>query len=93
MARLATRAAEAVEVRARLVAALRGLGLAPLPSEGNFVLVPVPGAPALAARMRERGVAVRAFAGLAGVGDALRVGCGPWPLVQEALDALREVRS
>ena len=87
------RAAEAVEVRGRLVEALRADGLAPLPSEGNFVLVPLPGAPAAAARLRERGVAVRPFAGLTGIGDALRIGCGPWEQVRTALDALREVRS
>jgi histidinol-phosphate aminotransferase len=84
------RAAEAVANRERLVAELERLGLKPLPSEGNFVLVPLPGAPAVAARMREQGVNVRAFQGLVGIGDALRVGSGPWPLLEEALQALRE---
>jgi histidinol-phosphate aminotransferase len=84
------RAAEAVSLRARLVAELEKLGLRTLPSEANFVMVPLPGAPAVAARMRERDVNVRAFQGLTGIGDALRVGCGPWPLMEAALGALRE---
>jgi histidinol-phosphate aminotransferase len=40
--------------------------------------------------MRERGVNVRAFQGLTGIGDALRIGCGPWPQMEAALRALRE---
>ena len=43
-----------------------------------------------AERMRERDVNVRAFQGLNGVGDALRIGSGPWPLLEAALAALRE---
>ena len=84
------RVAEVLEVRGRLVAELEKLGLKALPSESNFVLVPLPGAPAVAARMRERDVNVRAFQGLTGIGDALRVGCGPWPMMEAALSALRE---
>ena len=84
------RAAEALEVRERLAAELRALGLQPLPSEANFVFVPLPGAPEIARRMRERGVNVRAFQGLTGIGDALRIGCGPWPQLEAALGALRE---
>ena len=84
-------AALAVECRGRLEGALRAMGLAPLPSAGNFVLVPVParpGAAAVAARMREGGVAVRPFTGLPRVGDALRITVGPWPMVERALAAL-----
>jgi histidinol-phosphate aminotransferase len=86
------RAEDAKEIRGRLVAELRAQGLEPLPSEANFVLVPLPGAPRIAARMRELDVNVRAFQGLPGVGDALRIGCGPWPLIEAALHALREAR-
>jgi histidinol-phosphate aminotransferase len=86
------RAEEAKEIRKRLVAELKAQGLEPLPSEANFVLVPLPGAPQVAARMRELDVNVRAFQGLAGVGDALRIGCGPWPMMEAALQALREAR-
>ena len=84
------RVAEALAVRERLAEQLQALGLRPLPSEANFVFVPLPGAPAVAGRMRERGVNVRAFQGLTGIGDALRIGCGPWPQVEAALGALRE---
>lgn len=86
------RAEEAKEIRQRLVAELKAMGLEPLPSEANFVLVPFPGAPQVAARMRERDVNVRSFNGLAGVGDAIRIACGPWPMVEAALQALREAR-
>ncbi len=86
------RAEEAKEIRKRLVEELKAQGLQPLPSEGNFVFVPLPGAPEVAARMRERDVNVRAFRGLTGVGDALRIGCGPWPMMEAALEALREAR-
>jgi histidinol-phosphate aminotransferase len=36
-------------------------------------------------------VNVRVFEGLTGVGDALRIGCGPWPMMASALKALKEV--
>jgi histidinol-phosphate aminotransferase len=81
---------EALAIRERLVAELRSLDLALLPTEANFVMVPLRGAQAVADRMRERDVNVRSFTGLPGIGDALRIGCGPWTLMQAALDALRE---
>ncbi|NOK36846.1 aminotransferase class I/II-fold pyridoxal phosphate-dependent enzyme [Corallococcus exercitus] len=84
-------AAEAVENRERLRGGLRALGLEPLPSEGNFLLVPVPEARRVGEALRERNVNVRVFEGLTGVGDALRIGCGPWPLMSSALKALKEV--
>jgi histidinol-phosphate aminotransferase len=86
------RAEEVKEIRKRLVEELKAQGLQPLPCEGNFVFIPLPGAPQLAARMRELDVNVRAFRGLTGVGDALRIGCGPWPMMEAALQALREAR-
>ncbi len=84
------RVQEALQVRERLTEGLRALGLSPLPSEANFVFVPLPGAPEIARRMRERGVSVRAFQGLTGIGEALRIGCAPWPQLEAALAALRE---
>lgn len=86
------RAEDAKENRKRLVEELKAQGLQPLPSEANFVMVPLPGAPRVAARMRELDVNVRAFQGLTGIGDALRIGCGPWPMMETALQALREAR-
>lgn len=84
-------ARHAIELRERLADALRALGLAPLPSAANFVLVPVaaePGAVEIARRMRESSVAVRPFAALPVIGDALRISVGPWPLLERALASL-----
>jgi histidinol-phosphate aminotransferase len=78
------------EGRRRLRQELIALGLSPIPSDANFVLVPVPDALAIARQMRALGVAVRPFTGLAGIGDALRITIGPWSQIQAALDALRE---
>lgn len=85
------RAGEVRALRERFIADLRAHGFAPLPSEANFVLVPV-GAPAegVAERMRARGVSVRAFAALPGLGDALRISIGPAPMLAECLRALVE---
>jgi histidinol-phosphate aminotransferase len=84
------RAAEAVAMRGRLAVALRARGFAPLPSAANFVLVPVAGAVRVAAEMRARGVAVRAFEALPGVGDALRITAAPAAEMERALAALAE---
>lgn len=90
----------AVEMRGELVRALQDLGLSPLPSHANFVLVPLAHAAAVAAALRARGIAVRPFEGLrapAGSalastgGCALRITVAPWPLLDQALGALREV--
>jgi histidinol dehydrogenase len=81
------------EVRAereRFAAALRAIGMSPLPSDANFVLVPVADAVGTARRMREHGVAVRPFPGLVRFGDALRVTIGPRAMMDAALAALRE---
>jgi histidinol-phosphate aminotransferase len=84
------RAVEAVALRDRLADGLRALGFSPLPSAANFVLVPVAGAPRIAAAMRASGVAVRPFEALPGVGDALRITAAPWPELERALAALSE---
>lgn len=90
----------AVEVRGALIAALRAMGLDPLPSRANFVLVPLRNAAAVGGSLRARGVAVRAFDGLrapsgtplaATGGCALRITVGPWPMLERALGALGEV--
>jgi histidinol-phosphate aminotransferase len=87
---VAARVADARASRNRLAESLRTLGLAPLPSQANFVLVPVPSAADVAQRMRERGVAVRAFEGLPSIGDALRITAGPASMMERAIDALEE---
>lgn len=85
------RAADTIALRARCASELAARGFQPLASEANFLLVPV-AAPAddVAARMRERGVSVRAFSGLAGIGEAVRITIGPWPLLERCLTALTE---
>ncbi len=83
-------AREAIASRERLMQELIARGHAPLRSAGNFVAIPVSDARALAARIAEGGVAVRAFVGLPVYGDLLRVGVGPWPVMEAFLSALRE---
>jgi len=86
-------AAEARELRARLADALRGRdGLRVWPSEGNFVFLQVSGsATVLAERFRQRGIGVRAFTGLTGIGDALRIGLAPWPELERVLAVAEEL--
>lgn len=87
---VAERVADARVSRQRLAESLRTLGLAPLPSQANFVLVPVPRAAPVARRLRELGVAVRAFEALPSIGDALRITAGPAPARERLLAALEE---
>lgn len=91
-------AALAVSTRDRFAAALATLGLTPLPSAANFVMVPTERARTLASRLRGRGILLRALSGLPGEvralaeakGMALRIGVGPWNMMQGVLDALAE---
>jgi len=90
------RVAEAIENRDRLVRSLVERGLTALPSEANFVLVPVARAGERCRAMRALGVAVRPFDALPGVtaalratqGSALRISIGPWPMIEAMLAAL-----
>ena len=77
--------------RDALAASLRRFGLAPLPSQANFVLVPVHGAVAIGRRLRALGIAVRAFEALPSIGDALRITAGPAAMMEKLLAALEEV--
>ena len=87
------RVAAAHESREWLAGTLRALELTPLPSQANFICVPIAGAPAIARRMRAMGVAVRAFEALPNVGDALRITVGPAPMMREAVAALEKALS
>ncbi|MEJ7809555.1 MAG: histidinol-phosphate transaminase [Gemmatimonadaceae bacterium] len=82
--------AEAVAIRERFAGELAALGLAALPSDANFLLVPVPDAAGIARHLREGGVAVRPFVALPGVGDALRISVGPWAMMERCLAALAD---
>jgi histidinol-phosphate aminotransferase len=79
---------EAVANRERLARALRRIGLTPLPSGANFLLVPTPDAVALSTRLVALGVGVRLFKGLATFGDAIRITVGPWPVMERFLECL-----
>jgi histidinol-phosphate aminotransferase len=92
--------ADVLASRARFDAFLRGLGLSPIPSAANFLLVPVGpeargergrDARSLAEALRQRAVGVRPFPGALGVGDALRISVGPWSLMEKTLAAFEEV--
>lgn len=78
--------------RERLDACVRGKrGLRAFASEGNFVFWQVEGdAQAFAARFAAAGIAVRAFSGLPGIGEALRIGVAPWPLLERLVPIIEE---
>ncbi|MEP6689881.1 MAG: histidinol-phosphate transaminase [Gemmatimonadaceae bacterium] len=83
---------EAVEHRERLSAELRAREFAVAPSAANFLFVPDAGAVAVAAALRARSIAVRAFDALPVFGPALRITVGPWPMMERLLAALDEIR-
>jgi histidinol-phosphate aminotransferase len=85
-----THIAAAKESRTRFQAELSAAGIRSLPSEANFVLVPVTDAAAVAVHMRAAGVAVRPFPRLLGIGEGVRITVGPWPMMEAALHALRD---
>jgi histidinol-phosphate aminotransferase len=88
--------AECVENRERAFLLLQDRGLAPLPSQANFILfrAPTGDAKADALGMRARGVAVRPFPGdMPDGSDGLRVTIAPWKMMErffEALDGYRD---
>ncbi len=75
-------------------------GIRTVPSQANFLFAAVAGAPAIAAKMQARSVALRPFAGLpqidetlkASGGDALRITVAPRPMLERMLEALDEAR-
>lgn len=85
--------------RGALIEALATRGLAPLPSGGNFVLLPLPAGARtvpVTAGLRERGVAVRPFPALELPGldepvDCIRISVGPPAELDRFLNALDEV--
>jgi histidinol-phosphate aminotransferase len=86
--------AECLANRTRLFDELKRRGLRALESSANFILFAAPSAPVGgsgaddAAALRENGVQVRPFRDIPGLGDALRVTVGPWPLLERFLAAL-----
>ncbi len=82
--------AEMLVNRSRLVSRLEKLGASPIRSDGNFILLPLSDAVEVSKRMFETGVAVRAFANLAGIGPALRITIGPWEMMDAFLTAFEK---
>ncbi|HEY7569196.1 MAG TPA: histidinol-phosphate transaminase [Gemmatimonadaceae bacterium] len=85
------RVKDAIASRIELVRLLTERGLTPLPSAANFVLVPVADARRVAERLATRGIAVRAFEQLPGIGDALRIAVAPLDAMRRVADALSEL--
>jgi histidinol-phosphate aminotransferase len=85
------RVAEAVSIRDRLRGALESLGLRALPSAANFLCLPVPDSAGLGKALLGRGIKVRVLRALPGIGDAIRVGVGPWEQMERLVATLREV--
>jgi histidinol-phosphate aminotransferase len=84
------------ENRARFARGLAERGIRYWPSAANFILMQTPEgwrAQELAAALRQRGVAVRPFAGLRGAGDCIRVSIGPWEMMETFLAAWNQVLS
>ena len=89
----------AVALRQRLATSLKDLGLTVLPSAANFVMAPTLHARMVVEKLTERGVLIRAFGDLptdlaefeASRGLALRIGVGPWEMMQTLLDNLASV--
>ncbi len=85
------RIVDVVTNRTRFRQELALRGLTSLSSSANFVLVPVKNCAAVAEQLRSLGVGVRALPALPGIGDALRIGIGPWDRMERCLDALGTV--
>jgi histidinol-phosphate aminotransferase len=88
---VADRAADVAANRARFRQELALCGLASLPSAANFILLPVKDCAAVSEQLRRLGIGVRALPSLPGIGDAVRIGIGPWDLMERCLDALGTV--
>jgi histidinol-phosphate aminotransferase len=84
------RVQDAIAARQEFVRLLQQRAFTPLPSAGNFVLVPVANARLVADRLAQRGIGVRAFTKLTAIGDALRITIAPAQSMRRVADALAE---
>ncbi len=82
-----------VRNRTRLAAELASRGYATEASWANFLLVtmPAPSAQEVVAALRRVGVGVRPFSDIPGLGEAVRVTVGPWPLMERFLTAIDHI--
>ena len=92
--------AEARDNREKFRAGLQAMGLKPLPSVTNFVLLPIRDSVKVAAELRARGISLRPFPRIAFApntelaetdGSAMRITIGKWDDMQKTLDALKDV--
>ena len=88
---VADRIADVVANRARFRQGLAQRGITSLQSSANFVLLPVNDCAVVSERLRRLGVGVRALPALPGIGDAVRIGIGPWDMMERCLAALGTV--
>ena len=94
---VSARVADVVANRSRLASELTALGAFDvLPSAANFLLAIVRQgrglrAAGIASGLAQRGIAVRSFTNLPGVGDAIRITVGPWEMMQECHLALGQI--
>jgi histidinol-phosphate aminotransferase len=92
------RAQEAVQNRDRLGPLLASAGVRPLRSDANFFCIPCRRADHVADALLMRGFAVRLLRELPPItpaletsgGAALRLGIGPWPVMERLLSAVRD---
>ncbi len=82
---------EAVASRTYFQAELAARRIGYVPSQANFVLVPVPDAAAAAAALAERGLGIRPFPDQPGLGDTVRITVAPRSVMLAVADALQEV--
>jgi histidinol-phosphate aminotransferase len=85
--------AEVRRERARLLEELGRRGLSPLPSQANFVLLPLQerSSAEVTAALRTHGVAVRPFPNLPEIGDTIRISVGSARDIDSFLGALDDV--
>jgi histidinol-phosphate aminotransferase len=90
---LETTVQDARRMRDRLHLALQGRDAVRVwASEGNFVFLQLADSAAAAAeQFRRRGIGVRAFSNLTGVGEGLRIGLAPWEHLRRVVDAAEEI--
>jgi histidinol-phosphate aminotransferase len=92
-------AALAADARDRFTVEVRALGgYRVYSSGGNFVLIEPdrlrrPSAADIGRRFKERGIAVRVFEKLAGIGGAVRITVAPWDIMERCLTTLAEMKT
>lgn len=76
-------------LRTRFLSDLASARISALPSQANFVLVTGVDIRAAANELQAVRVRARMLEGLAGIGDAIRLTIGPWPIMARCITALR----